>query len=65
MTPHIVAAPTQLAALAAQQRDRSDAVKGLTEEELNKFLDELPKKKSTPDSGSKSSKQAPVVPGTN
>ncbi len=43
LTPHIVAAPSELAALSARERERSDAAKGLTEEELNKFLDELPK----------------------
>ncbi len=49
MTPHIVAAPNELAALTAKERQRSDAAKGLTEEELNKFLDELPKQKTAPD----------------
>jgi len=62
LTPHIVAAPTELAALSTRQRDRSDATKGLTEEELNKFLDELPKKKTTPDSTPKPGKVAPVWP---
>jgi type II secretion system protein D len=61
LTPHIVAAPTELAAMSAKQRDRSDATKGLTEEELNKFLDELPKKKSTPDSTQKPGKPAPSL----
>jgi len=56
LTPHIVEAPTQLAALSARQRDRSDAVKGLNEEELNKFLDELPKQKTSPGSAPKSGK---------
>jgi general secretion pathway protein D len=56
LTPHIVAAPTELAALSARQRDRSDAVKGLNEEELNKFLDEMPKQKTSPGSDPKSSK---------
>ena len=65
LTPHIVAAPTEMAALTVKERDRSGAAKGMTEEELNKFLDELPKKKTTPGSGSKSSKQAPMPPGTN
>jgi len=60
-----VAAPTEMAALTVKERDRSGAAKGMTEEELNKFLDELPKKKTTPGSGSKSSKQAPMPPGTN
>ncbi len=62
LTPHIVAAPTELAALSAKERQRSDASKGLTEEELNKFLDELPKKKTTPDSTPKPGKVAPVWP---
>jgi len=62
LTPHIVAAPTELAALTAKQRDKSDAVKGLTEQELNKYLDELPKKKSAPDATSKPGKPAPLPP---
>ena len=61
LTPHVVAAPGELAALSAKQRERSDAGKGLTEEELNKFLDELPKKKTAPDAPADSSKPAPVV----
>ena len=65
LTPHIVAAPTEMAALTVKERDRSGAAKGMTEEELNKFLDELPKKKTSPGSGSKSSKQVPMPPGTN
>jgi general secretion pathway protein D len=62
LTPHIVAAPTELAALSAKQRERSDASKGLTEEELNKFLDELPKKKTAPEQPTKSGKPAPIMP---
>jgi general secretion pathway protein D len=62
LTPHIVAAPTQLAALTAKERARSGAVNGLSEEELNKFLDELPKKKTSPDASSKPGKSAPVLP---
>jgi general secretion pathway protein D len=62
LTPHIVAAPNELAALSAKERARSDASKGLTEEELNKFLDELPKKKTAPDSNLKSGKPAPLTP---
>jgi type II secretory pathway component GspD/PulD (secretin) len=61
LTPHIVLAPTELAALTAKERARSSATKGLTEEELNKFLEELPKKKSTPDATSKSGKSAPAA----
>ena len=62
LTPHVVAAPTELAALTVKERDRSGAAKGLTEEELNKFLDELPKKKSMPDATSKPGKKAPGAP---
>ncbi len=62
LTPHIVAEPSELAALTAKQRERSDATKGLTEEELNKFLDELPKKKTAPDTKSPPAKPAPVPP---
>ncbi|MCX6923757.1 MAG: hypothetical protein NT154_11200 [Verrucomicrobia bacterium] len=62
LTPHIVAAPNELAALTAKQRERSDAAKGLTEQELNKFLDELPKNKTRPDATSKPAKTTPVQP---
>jgi general secretion pathway protein D len=62
LTPHVVGAPTEMAALTAKERDRSGATKGLTEEELNKFLDELPKKKTSPDASSKPGKSAPMLP---
>ena len=62
LTPHIVQAPTEIAALTTKERDRSGAIKGLTEEELNKFLDTLPKKKTSPDTSSKPGKPAPVWP---
>jgi general secretion pathway protein D len=62
LTPHIVQAPTEVAALTIKERDRSSAIKGLTEEELNKFLDELPKKKTSPDASSKPGKSAPMLP---
>lgn len=45
LTPHIIQAPTEFAAFTAGERARSDAAKGLSEEELNKFLDTLPSKK--------------------
>ena len=57
-----MAEPSELAALTAKQRERSDASRGLTEEELNKFLDELPKKKTTPEPASKPAKPAPQTP---
>ena len=62
LTPHIVQAPTELAVLSAKERERSAANKGLTEEELNKFLDQLPKKKASPDAPPKSGKGALVAP---
>jgi general secretion pathway protein D len=62
LTPHIVAGPSELASLTTKQRDRSDASKALTEEELNKYLDELPKKQTAPDTTSPPAKPAPVPP---
>jgi general secretion pathway protein D len=62
LTPHIVMEPTELAALTAKERARSGAVNGLSEAELNKFFDELPKKKTSPDASSKPGKSAPVLP---
>jgi general secretion pathway protein D len=62
LTPHIVQAPSELAALSAKERERSSALKGLSEQELDKFLDQMPKKKTTPDSSSKPAKTAPVFP---
>jgi general secretion pathway protein D len=49
LTPHIIQNPTELAALSAREREKSDATKGLTEKELNKYLDTLPVK--APDAG--------------
>src|ERR1039457_5928943 len=62
LTPHIVMGPKELAALSAKEGERSAASKGMTEEELNKFLDELPKQKTSPDSTPKSGKGALVSP---
>jgi general secretion pathway protein D len=62
LTPHVVQATTEIAALTTKERDRSSAIKGLSEDELNKFLDELPKKKTSPDASSKPGKSAPVLP---
>jgi general secretion pathway protein D len=47
LTPYIVQQPSELAALTASERARAGAageLKSLSEKELNKFLDELPKK---------------------
>jgi general secretion pathway protein D len=43
LTPRIVQAPGQLAALTAKEKDQSDLNKAYTDAELEKFLDELPK----------------------
>jgi type II secretory pathway component GspD/PulD (secretin) len=58
LTPHVVPIPTQLAVLTETERSRSSAVKSLTEQELDKFLDTLPLKSSTKKSG----KTKPAAP---
>jgi general secretion pathway protein D len=51
LTPHIVMQPSQLAGLTTgEKRDSELAPKAFTEEELNKFVDGLPKKE-TPSNG--------------
>ena len=47
LTPRIVQAPGQLAALTAKEKDQSDLNKAYTEAELEKFLNELPTTKET------------------
>jgi general secretion pathway protein D len=42
LTPHIIQAPSQLAALSAAQTQRADAPKAFDEKELDRFFDELP-----------------------
>jgi len=42
LTPHIVQAPSQLAALSASETQKSSAPGNFTEKELNQFLDTLP-----------------------
>ncbi len=42
LTPHIVQAPSQLAALSASETQKSEAPGAFTEKELNQFLDTLP-----------------------
>jgi len=44
LTPHIIPAPTEMAALTDSEREKSEASQGLTEKELNQFLDKLPAK---------------------
>jgi type II secretory pathway component GspD/PulD (secretin) len=45
LTPHIVQTPSELAALSSRERAKSDAIKGLSEDQLDHFLDTLPAKK--------------------
>jgi type II secretory pathway component GspD/PulD (secretin) len=42
LTPHIIQAPSQLAALSASETQHSDAPKNFSDKELDKFLDTLP-----------------------
>lgn len=42
LTPHIVEAPGELAALSAREQSRSTVNKDMTEEELNRYLDNIP-----------------------
>ena len=48
LTPLIVQAPSQLAALSTKEQTKSGVTKSLNEEELGKFLDQLPTE-TTPD----------------
>jgi general secretion pathway protein D len=44
LTPHIIQAPTEMAAMTEIERAKSGAAKAFSEQELNKFLDSLPSK---------------------
>ena len=55
LTPHIIQAPSQLAALTEREKARSNLPKGLSEQELNKFLDDLPAAPAPPKSGKNNS----------
>jgi len=49
LTPHIVMAPAQLAALSSAERSKAElAPKAFTEQELNRFIDGLPAKDAAP-----------------
>ena len=60
LTPHVIPIPSQLASLSTAERARSDAVKSLNENELDKFLDTLPTKSSKKKSG----RTMPIQPPT-
>ncbi len=61
LTPHIIEAPSEMAALSTHEREKSEAAKGLTDKEVDQFLDELPSKSSSPsvkgDSGAPGSRK--------
>lgn len=48
LTPRIVIHPSQLAAVSAQERGHLEGPKSFSEQELNRFLDQLPAKSETP-----------------
>lgn len=48
LTPHVIQAPSQLAALSATETQKSDAPKAFSDQELDKFLDSLPGQYSKP-----------------
>jgi len=48
----VIQAPTQMAAVSRKETTKSDAVKTLTEQELNKFLDTVPSTNQPPKTGS-------------
>jgi general secretion pathway protein D len=49
LTPHVIAAPGQLAALAITEKDHMLLPKSYSEEQLDRFLDKVPAKKSDDD----------------
>jgi general secretion pathway protein D len=48
LTPHVIAAPAQLAALAATERNHMLIPKSYSEQELDRFLEKVPTKKEDP-----------------
>ncbi len=42
LTPHIIYSPTEMAAISARENRKSEGRKAFNEEELNRFLDNLP-----------------------
>ena len=65
LTPHIVQAPTQLAALSDREREKSTAPNAFSEKELNQFIDNLPARKTEATSktgGRRAAGSTPVLP---
>jgi len=44
LTPYVIGAPTEMAAVSTKEQKNADAMKAFSEKELNKFLDTLPTK---------------------
>lgn len=57
LTPYVVQAPTQLAALSQKEKARTLVPKSYSEQELDRFLDKVPEKKPT-DTDKKSKKKS-------
>jgi general secretion pathway protein D len=57
LTPHIIAAPTDLAAVTDKEKAKADVQKNFTDQELNKFLDQVPSAKETEEPKEKSKKR--------
>ena len=55
LTPHIVETPSQLAALSGAERAKSRAIQGLSEDQLDQFLNSLPSKPPAAPNGKKHS----------
>ena len=62
LTPHIVQAPSQLAALSASEKQKAKLPKSFTEEELNRMFDDLPVKAPAPGPVPKRGKTDPDWP---
>jgi general secretion pathway protein D len=62
LTPRIIPAPMAIASLSATERAKSDAVKALSQRELERFLDTLPTKKDSKSKGKKPVKPTPPPP---
>jgi general secretion pathway protein D len=58
LTPHVVQNPTELAALSDAEKAKRAPETSFTEQELNKFLDDLPKKGSPAGDSKKPKKKA-------
>jgi len=58
LTPHIAQAPSELVALSAEEKKKSDGPQAFTEKELNRFLQSLPPPKRDPKASGKEAPKA-------